>query len=201
MPDAKRADQPQIISRGEAAYPGRLSARLGADASPSITIIGSAVPLSGRATALLCSKETPGATILKAFDQAAAWRDAGCCVISGFHSPLEQQSLEILLRGKQPVVMVLARGLGKLRLPAGQRKALADGRLTILSPFPATEKRATADLARQRNRFVAALADEVVFAFVSPGGSLSTLAEEVSIWGMESRHLHREASRKAPASD
>jgi hypothetical protein len=41
-------------------------------------------------TAFLCSKGTPGATILKAFDQAAAWRDAERCVISGFHSPLEQ---------------------------------------------------------------------------------------------------------------
>lgn len=143
-------------------------------------------------TALFCSKETPGAAILKAFDQAAAWRDAGRCVISGFHSPLEQQGLEILLRGKQPVVMVLARGLGKLRLPAGQRRALADGRLTIVSPFPATDKRATADRARQRNRFVAAVADEVVFAFVSPDGSLSRLAEEIATWGVALRHLYRE---------
>lgn len=146
-------------------------------------------------TALFCSKETPGATILKAFDQAAAWRDAGRCVISGFHSPLERQGLEILLRGKQPVVMVLARGLGKLGLPAEQRKALADGRLTIVSPFPATEERPTADLARQRNRFVAALADEVVFAFVSPGGSLSRLAEQVATWGVVSWHLYREGER------
>lgn len=142
-------------------------------------------------TAFLCSKETPGATILKAFDQAAAWRDAGRCVISGFHSPLEQQYLDILLRGKQPIVLALARTLGNLRLPAAQRKALDDGRLTIISPFPETEKRATADLARQRNRFVASLADEVVFAFIAPGGSLSRLAEELTGWGVEPRQLHR----------
>ncbi len=191
MPESKWADHPQIISRSDAAYPSRLTARLGADAPPLIYIIGSAVPISGKLTAFLCSKEAPGATILKAFDQVAAWRDAGRCVISGFHSPLEQQALEILLRGKQPVMMVLARGLRKLRLPAGQKKALADGRLTIVSPFLATEKRATANLARQRNRFVAALADEVVFAFVSQGGSLSRLDEEVATWGIGSRHLYR----------
>jgi len=200
MPGAKRADDAQIISRGDAAYPNRLSDRLGTDTPLFITVVGSAVPLSGQLTAFLCSKEAPGATILKAFDQAAAWREAGRCVISGFHSPLEQQCLEILLRGKQSVVIVLARRLGKLRLPAGQRKALTDGRLTIVSPFLATEKRATAELARQRNRFVAALADEVIFAFVSQGGSLSRLAKEVATWGMESRHLHREANRKDPAS-
>ena len=193
--------RPELMVQDNGKRSDLLIRRLGADAPKCISFLGSPTPSSVPLTAFLCSKETPGATILKAFDQLAAWRDAGRCVISGFHSPLERQGLEILLRGKQPVVMVLARGLGKLRLPAGQRKALADGRLTIVSPFPTTEKRATADLAHQRNRFVAALADEVVFAFVSPGGSLSGLAEEVVTWGMESRHLHREANRKAPASD
>ena len=191
MARAERASGPQIISQSDRNYPDLLIRRLGADAPKMISIIGSPAPLSAPMTAFLCSKETPGATILKAFDQAAAWRDAGRCVISGFHSPLEQQCLDILLRGKQPIVMALARGLGNLRLPATQRKALDDGRLTIISPFPETEKRATADLARQRNRFVAALADEVVFAFIAPGGSLSRLAEELAGWGVEARQLHR----------
>jgi predicted Rossmann fold nucleotide-binding protein DprA/Smf involved in DNA uptake len=191
MPGAERVDGLQFISQGDRTYPDRLIRRLGADAPKTISFVGAPTPLSSAMTAFLCSKETPGATILKAFDQVAAWRDAGRCVISGFHSPLEQQCLDILLRGKQPIVMALARGLGALRLPAAQRKALDDGRLTIISPFPETDKRATADLARQRNRFVAALADEVVFAFVSPGGSLALLVGELAGWGVELRQLHR----------
>lgn len=191
MPGTKRADVPRDISHVDRSYPDRLVVRLGAEAPKHIAVVGSATALSAPMTAFLCSKETPGATILKAFDQAAAWRDAGRCVISGFHSPLEQQCLDILLRGKQPIVMTLARGLGNFRLPAAQRKALDDGRLTIISPFPETEKRATADLARQRNRFVASLADEVVFAFIAPGGSLSRLSEELAGWGVEARRLHR----------
>lgn len=191
MPGAERADGPQFISQGGRTYPDLLIQRLGADAPKSISVVGSPTLLSTPMTAFLCSKETPGATILKAFDQAAAWRDSGRCVISGFHSPLEQQCLDILLRGKQPIVMALARGVGALRLPAAQRNALDEGHLTVVSPFPETEKRATADLARQRNRFVAALADEVVFAFVSPGGSLSLLADELAGWGVEPRQLHR----------
>ena len=87
--------------------------------------------------------------------------------------------------------MALTRGPGALRLPDAQRKALGEGRLTIISPFPATEKRATADLARQRNRLVAALAEEVVFAFISPGGSLSRLAGELAGWGVETQQFHR----------
>jgi predicted Rossmann fold nucleotide-binding protein DprA/Smf involved in DNA uptake len=190
MPGAERADGPQVIFQSDPAFPERLIRRLGIDAPKIISVVGSPAPLSAPMTAFLCSKETPGATILKAFDQAAAWRDAGLCVISGFHSPLEQQCLDILLRGKQPIVMALARGLSALRLPAAQRKALDDGRLTILSPFPTTEKRTTADLARQRNRLVAALADEVVFAFVSLGGSLSLLADEITASGRTWRQLH-----------
>ncbi len=191
MPGAERVAGPQFISQGDRTYPDRMILRLGADAPTKISVIGAPIALSAPMTAFLCSKEAPGATILKAFDQAAAWRDAGRCVISGFHSPLEQQCLDILLRGKQPIVMALARGLGNLRLPAAQRKALDDGRLTIISPFPETKKRATADLARQRNRFVASLAEEVVFAFIAPGGSLSRLAEELAGWGVEHHVLLR----------
>jgi len=190
MAGAERADGPQFISQGELTYPDRLIRRLGANAPKSITVVGSPAPLSSPLTAFLCSKETPGATILKAFDQAAAWRDAGRCVISGFHSPLEKQCLDILLRGKQPIIMALARGLRALRLPAAQRNALEDGRLTIISPFPAEEKRATADLARQRNRLVAAMADEVVFGFIAPGGNLAGLHDEVQRRGIRTRELH-----------
>lgn len=190
MLGAERAAGPQFISQGDQTYPDRLIRRLGAYAPKSITVVGSSAPLSSPMTAFLCSKETPGATILKAFDQAAAWRDADRCVISGFHSPLEQQCLDILLRGEQPIVMALARGISALRLPTSERKALDDGRLTIISPFPATEKRATADLARQRNRFIAALSNEVIFAYIAPSGSLSLLADELAGWGLEPRQLH-----------
>jgi hypothetical protein len=102
-----------------------------------------------------------------------------------------KQCLEILLRGKQRIVIALGRGSSALRLPAPQRKAFEDGRLTIISQFADTERRVTADLARQRNRFVAALADDVIFAFISPGGSLSLLAQEIAGWGGVYKQLHR----------
>jgi predicted Rossmann fold nucleotide-binding protein DprA/Smf involved in DNA uptake len=187
---AKGVRGPRAIVQHDNGYPVHLTQRLGTDAPKTIVVVGPSASLALSLTAFFCSKGTPGATILKAFDQAAAWRDAGRCVVSGFHSPLEKQCLDILLRGKQPIVMALARGVGVLRLPAPQRRAIDDGRLTIISPFDSTEKRITADLARQRNRFVAALAGEVIFAFISPGGSLSLLAEEIAMWGVKCRQLH-----------
>jgi len=65
---------------------------------------------------------------------------------------------------------------------AGFDEALTDGRLTIVSPFPATEERVNADLARRRNRFIAALAEEMVFAHISPGGNLAGLRDEIRCW-------------------
>jgi len=185
MPTTPQSPTLRAVPQGDAAYPQRLTTRLGPAAPAILSIIGDAAPLQGLMTGFLCSKETPGATILKAFDQAAAWRDTCVCVISGFHSPLEQQCLDILLRGKQPIVWVLARGIGTLRLPKSRRDALEDGRFTIISPFPADETRTNADLARQRNRVVSALASEIVFAHMSPGGSLERLAAEVVQWGIQ----------------
>jgi predicted Rossmann fold nucleotide-binding protein DprA/Smf involved in DNA uptake len=182
MPSENRAKVDGVVLKGSPTYPDRLIERLGAHAPQSFYIIGSNAPLVGSLTAFMCSKDTPGTTILKAFDQAAAWRDAGCCVISGFHSPLEKECLSVLLRGKQPVVLGVARGLGALRLPPDQRRALDDGRLTIISPFGPHERRTTIDLASRRNRFIAALADKVVFGFITAGGSLAALREEVISW-------------------
>lgn len=192
MPAAQRSYSPQAIPHGEDRYPDRLLRRLGTSAPHTITIIGSPAWLESPLTAFLCSKEAPGATILKAFDQATAWRDAGRCVISGFHSPLERQCLDILLRGKQFIVMAVARGIGVIHLPAEHRRAIDDGRLTIISPFAMTERRATADLAYQRNRFIAALADEIVFGFVASGGSLARLHDEIRCWDVRTRELHAE---------
>lgn len=108
---------------GGAQYPARLSGRLGLGAPEALNVLGPPDVLSMPVTAFLCSKETLGSTILRAFDQAAAWRDAGTCVVSGFHSPTEHECLEILLRGKQPVIWMLARALTRPRLSPSQRKA------------------------------------------------------------------------------
>lgn len=123
--------------------------------------------------------ETDVSAILAAYDQAAVWRDSGRCVISGFHSPVEQECLRILLRGKQPIIICPARSLPK-RIPQEWRQPLADGRLLILSAFPDTETRVTTALAHRRNVIVAALADEDYFVHITPGGNTDLLAKLVA---------------------
>ncbi|MEI6535829.1 MAG: hypothetical protein WCN98_10850, partial [Verrucomicrobiaceae bacterium] len=103
------------------------------------------------------------------------------CIISGFHSPVEQECLRILLRGTPPLILCLARSL-LTRIPAEWQTPLADGRLLILSGFTAAERRVTTELAIRRNALVAALAEEVCFAHVTPGGQSERLTHRLLAW-------------------
>lgn len=164
-------------------YPSRLRERLEKDAPTILSLNGNAGLLDLPKTALFCSARCPGSAILRAYDQAAHWRDIGRCVISGFHSPVEKECLRILLRGVSPVIICPARGLPKRMLPEWQRP-LAENRMLILSIFPAEETRVTTALAIRRNEVVAALADEVWFAHISETGRISELAGKAQSMGI-----------------
>ena len=172
---------PVEIKSTAASYPPQLAQRLGADARPKLSALGNLDLLALPKTALFCSARCPGKVILPTYDQAAKWRDAGHCVISGFHSPVERECLQILLRGDAPVILCPARAM-LARLPAQWAIAVAGGRMLILSPFTARENRVTTDLARRRNEFVAAFADEVYIAHATPGGQLANLAIRLREW-------------------
>jgi predicted Rossmann fold nucleotide-binding protein DprA/Smf involved in DNA uptake len=173
--------QLQSVSHGDPGYPARLRERLGADAPARLTALGNLDLLALPKTAMFCSARCPGKVILSTYDHAARWRDAGRCVISGFHSPVEKECLRILLRGSQPIVICPARGLRK-RVHPGWKEPLADGQLLLLSFFTEAEKRVTRDLAARRNEIVSALADEVFFAHATPGGDLEKLATRLKVW-------------------
>lgn len=170
-----------VLRAGEAGYPAILLSRLGAAAPSSLSALGNLDLLSLPKTALFCSARCPCSAILAAYDQAARWRDEGRCGISGFHSPVEKECLLVLLRGKQPIIICPARALPK-RIPPEWRQPFAEGRLLILSAFPDAETRVTAALAERRNEIVAALADEVYFAHVTPGGEMERLSKRVAEW-------------------
>jgi len=70
-----------------------------------------------------------------------------------------------------------------MRLPRPWRAAFDEGRLLLLSSFPASQNRATAESAQARNLFVAALADEVFVSHASPGGKTEQFCRQVVTWG------------------
>lgn len=99
-------------------------------------------------------------------------------IVSGFHSPLEQQVLRSVLRRKGRVVKVLARGISDYRPTAEEREPLAAGRMLVLTAWPPEVRRTTRKTALARSRLVLALATEVVASCISSNSPLAGLLIE-----------------------
>lgn len=125
-------------------------------------------------TAFLCSRQVPASVVLKCYDWAIEQREQGNCVISGFHSQIEKDVLHYLLKGKQPIIVALARGLKQILEPY-LVKPMQDGRLLIVSPFNNTVKRVTEHTATARNKLMMNLADQITIGYASPGGQLEEI--------------------------
>ena len=132
--------------------------------------------LEFRKTAFLCSRRIHADIILKSYDWAKEQREKGNCIICGNQSTIEKDVVEILLRGKQPLILVLARGMKKRWSPE-ILKAIYDNRLLVISPFPDHEKRITRDKAEIRNKLIVELADEVVVGHITKGGQLDGIIQ------------------------
>ena len=104
-------------------------------------------------------------------------------VISGFHSPLEQQVLRSVLRRKGHVVKVLARGMTDYRPQPEEREPLAVGRMLVITACPPEVRRTTRETALARNELVLALAAEIVAPYVADESPLSALLEKSALAG------------------
>ena len=131
--------------------------------------------------AFLSSRRISPADVLKCYEWAEKVRDTERCVISGFQSPLEKDVLKFLLRGKVPVILVLARSLWKT-VPEELREPVGQGRLLIVSPVAAA--RASAATAAARNRWILANCTSLVLGSLDPGGSLARLVATFPVANM-----------------
>lgn len=177
-------------------YPAALKHYRYSKTLPTISAIGNLSILQNKTIALFCSIQCPGDLILKTYDLALALREQQQTVISGFHSPMEQECLTLLLRGSQPVIHCPARSLDNLRLKPEWKSAIAQNRLLLLSPFAAHQHRATAELAQTRNQFVAAIADAIFIAYANPNGRTIAFAQKVLAWGKPLFTLNSENNNK-----
>ena len=176
-----------VIEWASSDYPAALRNKATLKCFPRIWAIGNLEILQARLLGFFCSIQCPGDVILRTYDLARALRDADIPVIGGFHSPMEKECLDLLLRGTQPVVICPARSIERIRLPITWHNPLDEGRLLILSPFEGKHRRPTAKLAEQRNRFVATLADEIVIAYAAVGSRTEQLCLELAEQG---RRIH-----------
>ena len=174
--------KPIRITQADDMFPLALKQFLGEDVPECIFALGDLDVLRQKTLALFCSVKCPGDLILQTYDLARQLRDAGIVVISGFHSPMEKECLSLLLKGKQPVICCPAKRLTANRLPKECAGPISDGRLLMVSPFGERIKRARQGIARLRNEFVAALADQVFVAYAAPGGKTEAFCQKVLGW-------------------
>lgn len=158
--------------------PGPLRHRLVCAVSAQWVGVGNVVLLDEPLLGLVSSRECPGHVLLETLERVPSWARAGRVVTSGFHSPLEQQVLRSLLRREGRAVKVLARGMTDYRPLPEEHEALIANRLLVLTAFAPAVRRATRETALERNRQVAALAEEVVVPYVAAGSPLAALLEK-----------------------
>ncbi|MGI0493169.1 DNA-processing protein DprA [Alkalinema pantanalense CENA528] len=173
----------QTLFPHNATYPTALKNCAAFKTAPPLTAIGNPDLLFQNSVALFCSIKCPGDLILQTYDLAQALRDANIPVISGFHTPIEQDCLKILLRGTQPIIHCPARSLHTLRLSPDQQQAIADHRLLLLSPFKANYARATAALAEKRNAMIGAIAHRILITYAAPNSKTLALAKTLMAAG------------------
>jgi hypothetical protein len=107
-------------------------------------------------TAFLCSRHVPASVVLKCYDWAIEQRENGNCVISGFHSQIEKDVLHYRLKGKQPIILALTRGIIEKVEPEFE-KPLEQGRRLIITPFDKSIKRVSSQNAQTSNQLMTTL--------------------------------------------
>ncbi|MGD9888446.1 MAG: DNA-processing protein DprA [Halothiobacillaceae bacterium] len=152
--------------------------RAGIEVATRIVGVGERALLAEPLLGLVASRECPGHVLLETLDRVPEWVKAGRIIVSGFHSPLEQQVLRSVLRRKGRVVKVLARGMTDYRPAAEERESLTASRMLVIAACPPEVRRTTRETALARNRLVLALASEIVMPYVANGSPLAALLNE-----------------------
>ena len=123
-------------------------------------------------TAFLASGTIKPDEVLKCYDWAVNAAKEGCCVVSGFSSYIEHEVFHFLSKGKQPIVVVLARQMYK-QIPAELQSLLDDNRLLIISV--SNSSRQSKATAFERNKYICEIARQILFVGVTEKSSLYPL--------------------------
>ena len=140
-----------------------------------VEYLGNQELLQLKKAAFLASCAISSETVLQVYDWATEMRNRGACVISGFSSKLEQDVLHFLLKGSQPIIIVLARKMYKV-IPDELKEPLAQNRLLIISVSTAIRQSRVTAMAR--NKYVCEMADRILFVGVTEQSSLYSYKNE-----------------------
>lgn len=139
--------------------------------------LGNTSLLKRRKIGYFASGTIASLSVLPTLDWAAkVAKREDVAIVSGFHSKMELEVLDFLLRGKCGIVCILARSIYK-KIPDKFREAYNAGRILFIAPFKTSVTRTSRHLCQQRNEYVASISDELVFSSLTPDSSLYPLLQ------------------------
>lgn len=96
-------------------------------------------------------------------------------IVSGFHSKMEREVLDILLKGRCGIICVLARPIYKV-IPAKFRDTYAQGRVLFISHNTSKSTMTSRHHCQKRNEYIASISEEFVFTSLTSESSLYPLS-------------------------
>ena len=124
--------------------------------------LGNKELLKQKKVGFLASRNISSLSILPTLDWATeVSKREDNAIVSGFHSKMERNVLEILLKGQCGIIIVLARGMYR-KLPIQYEVAMSQNRLLIISNEKDNVKRVSEQTAHKRNEYVREIADEMM---------------------------------------
>lgn len=123
--------------------------------------LGNTELLKQNKVGFLASRKISSLSILPTLDWATeVSKREDIAIISGFHSKMERNVLEILLKGQCGIIIVLARGMYR-KLPKQYEEAMSQNRLLIISNEKKNVRRVSEQTAHKRNEYVKSISDEM----------------------------------------
>lgn len=123
--------------------------------------LGNTELLKQNKVGFLASRKISSLSILPTLDWATEIsKREEIAVVSGFHSKMERNVLEILLKGQCGIIIVLARGMYR-KLPIQYEESMSQKRLLIISNEKDNVKRVSEQTAHKRNEYVKSISDEM----------------------------------------
>lgn len=169
-----------VICRSDPDYPARYKSHLKDKAPPILFGVGDRSLLQGGGLAIVGSRNVDVEGEEYTREVAATCARSGMPVVSGGARGVDQIAMKAALDAGGCVVGVLADKLLKNSVARDARKAIADDRLLLISPYH-PEARFTVGTAMGRNKYIYALADYglVISADHKKGGTWAGAEEEL----------------------
>ncbi|OUJ75930.1 hypothetical protein [Hymenobacter crusticola] len=125
-------------------------------------------------TAFFCSRNYPPAIERTTYLWVLEQRRRGHCLLSGFHSQLEQSIFRYLLARHYPIVYALGRGI-QMGLTLEYEAEIQAGHLLFVTPFEPKVTSTTQETVDIRNLLVLDLADNFFVPYMAPDGNIEQL--------------------------